>query len=92
MRNIYRYGGISYCDGRFAKLRFCLQLKGIWDEEEKAKRVARYYMQRLAEKKKEVGSSEDVWSVRTVPVSNPFTEDLYKAREDEQLEGQQQQI
>lgn len=81
MRHVYRYGGISYCDGRFAKLRFCLQMKGIWDEEEKAKRIARFFMLRLAEKKKQVGSSEDVWSVRTVPVNNPFKNDLYDLRD-----------
>lgn len=81
MRHIYRYGNISYCDGRWAKLRFCLRLKGIWDDEERAKRVSKYYMEKLAEKKKQTGSSEDVWSVRTVPVLNPFRDDLYALRD-----------
>lgn len=92
MRHIYRYGGISYCEGRFAKLRFCLTMKGIWDEEEKAKRIARFYMQRLAEKKKELGSSEDVWKVRTVPVKDPFKADLYALRDEDNKSVDQQTI
>lgn len=89
VRHVYRHGGISYCDGRWAKLRFCLQMKAVWDEEEKAKRVSRFYMQKLAEKKKQVGSSEDVWAVRTVPILNPFKDDLYELREQEHASGTQ---
>lgn len=72
MRHIYRYGGISYCKDRWAKAKFCLKMKAVWDENEKAKRIAMYHMEKLAKQKKEGGSSEDVWSVRTVPISNPF--------------------
>lgn len=72
VRHIYRYGGISYCNDRWSKMKFCLKLKAVWDENERAKRVAKYYMEQLAKQKKEKGSSEDIWSVRTVPISNPF--------------------
>lgn len=71
-RHVYRYGGISYCNDRWAKAKFCLKMKAVWDENERAKRVAKYHMEKLAKQKKEGGSSEDIWSVRTVPVSNPF--------------------
>lgn len=71
-RHIYRYGGISYCSDRWAKMKFCLKMKNVWDDNERAKRIAKYHMEKLAKQKKEGGSSEDVWSVRTVPVNNPF--------------------
>lgn len=84
IRHMYRYGSISYCEGRWAKLRFCLQTKAVWDPELKSKKIAQYYMQKLAEKRKVMGSSEDVWEVRKVPVKDPFNNDLYKiAREEE---------
>lgn len=72
LRHVYRYGGISYCNERWAKAKFCLKMKSVWDDNERAKRVAKFHMEQLAKQKKEGGSSEDIWAVRTVPVSNPF--------------------
>ena len=40
--------------------------------EDEAKKVALYYMEKLAQQKKEGGSSEDIWKVRTVPIKDPF--------------------
>lgn len=72
LRHIYRYGGISYCKDPWAKMKFCLKTKAYRDDEERRKVVAKYFMEKLAKQKKEGGSSEDVWSVRTVPISNAF--------------------
>lgn len=72
MRHIYRYGGISYCNDRWSKMKFCLRMKGVLNDNERAKRIAKYHMEKLAKQKKVGGSSEDIWKVRTVPVSNPF--------------------
>ncbi|KAF5093421.1 hypothetical protein D0Z03_002423 [Geotrichum reessii] len=74
MRHIYRYGGISYCHEPWKKLKFCLRMKTsvTTSPEDEAKKVAFYYMEKLAKQKKEGGSSEDIWKVRTVPIKNPF--------------------
>jgi hypothetical protein len=74
MRHIYRYGGISYCHDPWKKLKFCLRMKTsvTTSPEDEAKKVALYYMEKLAQQKKEGGSSEDIWKVRTVPIKNPF--------------------
>lgn len=74
MRHIYRYGGISYCKDPWKKLKFCMRMKTsvTTSPEDEAKKVALYYMEKLAQQKKEGGSSEDIWKVRTVPIKDPF--------------------
>lgn len=73
MRHMYRYGTISYCLDKREKFKFCILVKGNTAEEKK-KKIARFYKERLAAQKLKMGSSEDVWTVRRTKVEKPFVE------------------
>lgn len=86
VRNYYRYGTYTTCEAQREKLWFAMwngtmrELKADVDtiatnprELERRKKVQEFYRQRLIEKKA-AGSSEDVWSERTVPLVRPFRE------------------
>jgi hypothetical protein len=70
-RHYYRYGTIGYCQFPRSKLKTCIFTK-FMPQAEREKRIARFYMERLAKIKLEGGSSEDIWSVRKEPLNRPF--------------------
>ncbi|KAF8530486.1 hypothetical protein BU17DRAFT_79265 [Hysterangium stoloniferum] len=68
LRTIYRYGHMAQCSGKFDDFKFCVSLKALPEEE---KRTA--WIQRRAEwwaRRRLNRSSEDVWDMRTEPLSN----------------------
>lgn len=73
VRHYYRYGTIGYCQFPRAKLKTCVFTK-LMPKAEREKRIARFYMERLAKVKVESGSSEDIWSIRKEPLDRPFLE------------------
>jgi hypothetical protein len=73
VRHVYRYGHMNNCLDKRNKVKFCLVTKLAGADEQK-KRIATYYMEKLAKQKLERGSSEDVWKPRTEPVHRPFSE------------------
>ncbi|CAN6637128.1 hypothetical protein TRVA0_016S01046 [Trichomonascus vanleenenianus] len=73
-RNIYRNGEMNACKDKRAKMLFCLRAK-LDDVETQKVKIAQFYKEQLARKKATHGSSEDVWTRRTTPLSKPFLEE-----------------
>lgn len=62
VRNVYRFGGLDYCDKPKQKWKFCMGVKLDPEDIRKAK-IKQFYMKELAEKMTG-GSSEDIWERR----------------------------
>ncbi|RPB26271.1 hypothetical protein L211DRAFT_835634 [Terfezia boudieri ATCC MYA-4762] len=68
---VYRYGSLRDCSTQSADWRFCMRTKVYGDTTRRAM-ILQHYKQKAA-KYKQGPSSEDIWSIRTVPVEDAFT-------------------
>ena len=72
--DIYRYGSIKSCEEQWGAFWFCMKVKS-YSEKPKQDAIVTYYREREEKKKAAVGSSEDIWEMRTVPVEKAFWKD-----------------
>ncbi|KAM0713556.1 hypothetical protein Q7P37_010518 [Cladosporium fusiforme] len=72
--DIYRHGHLNSCSEQWGAFWFCMRVRQ-YSEEDKQKVVVDYYKDREERKKKEFGSSEDVWELRTKGVDKAFWKD-----------------
>lgn len=72
--DIYRYGKLNSCSEQWGAFWFCMRIRTL-PEEQKAKEIKQFYKERDERRKKEWGSSEDVWEVRKVAVDRAFWKD-----------------
>jgi len=72
--DIYRYGALQSCSEQWNAFWFCMRVKSQGDDE-KERAISEYYREREERKKKEKGSSEDVWEIRMQPVKKAFWRD-----------------
>lgn len=77
IRNYYRYGEISYCLEKRAKLKFCLGTK-LMSEEDRREKIRHWHMEQLASQQQKRQTSEIVWRSREKPFRLPFREDSAK--------------
>ncbi|KAI5286442.1 hypothetical protein KEM52_002004 [Ascosphaera acerosa] len=75
--NVYRYGSLRSCSERWSDFWFCMRTNQLPDEERKAA-IADHYRKK-AVKYKTGPSSEDIWEMRTEPVSMLFQNDYHTA-------------
>lgn len=86
IRNYYRYGSYDACAAQREKFWFALWNGSLTEKKmdvetlaqnprelERRRKVQEFYKKRLMENMA-TGSSEDVWSTRTTPVTKPFRE------------------
>lgn len=77
--NVYRYGTLKDCGAHWKAFWFCMRVKSL-GKDERERRIRQFHVDR--EDKYRTGpSSEDVWDLRTTPLT-----DAFQARE-EQGEG-----
>lgn len=72
--DIYRYGALQSCSEQWGAFWFCMRTKSL-SEKERGRQIADYYAAREERKRKEFGSSEDVWEIRTRAVEKAFGKD-----------------
>ncbi|KAK4504753.1 hypothetical protein PRZ48_002715 [Zasmidium cellare] len=72
--DIYRYGHLNSCSEQWGAFWFCMRNRTL-PEEQKAKAIKEFYRERDERRKRERGSSEDVWEIRKVAVERAFGED-----------------
>lgn len=80
--NVYRYGGMRDCSGKFKDLKFCMKTK-MYGAEEKKEMVKRHYREK-EEKVRKGRSSEEVWKMRedSELLHQPFSGDMEDLRRD----------
>ncbi|KAH9949321.1 hypothetical protein B0H21DRAFT_820310 [Amylocystis lapponica] len=69
LKSLYRFGHMSECSRKLQDFKFCMSVKSMHPEEKRdvwLRRRAEWWAQRRLAK-----SSEDVWDLRTTPISFP---------------------
>jgi hypothetical protein len=69
--DIYRYGHLRSCSENWNAFWFCMRTRTL-PEKEREDRISQYYQERDERRKREHGSSEDIWDIRTVAVERAF--------------------
>lgn len=72
--DIYRYGHLQSCSEQWGAFWFCMRTRTL-PERQKAEAIKSFYKDRDEKRKKEWGSSEDVWEIRKVAVDKAFWRD-----------------
>lgn len=72
--DIYRHGHLNSCSEQWGAFWFCMRVRQ-YAEEDKQEVIKNYYKDREERRKKEFGSSEDVWDIRTKGVQRAFWKD-----------------
>ncbi|KAK8200710.1 hypothetical protein M8818_006025 [Zalaria obscura] len=70
--DIYRYGELKSCSEHWNAFWFCMRTRTLGDGE-KERQIREYYENRDDKRKREWGSSEDVWDIRMSPIQNAFS-------------------
>lgn len=78
--DLYRYGGIRSCSEQWGAFWFCMRNRTL-SEKAKEEEVREFYRERDERRKKEWGSSEDIWEIRTRAVDRAFWKDPDKVEE-----------
>ena len=73
-KDIYRFGALQPCSEQWGAFWFCMRTKS-YAPEEKERLIVEHYRQREERKRMGVGSSEDVWELRTKAVERAFQTD-----------------
>lgn len=73
-KDIYRFGAIQSCSEQWGAFWFCMRTRA-YGPEEKERQVVEHYREREERKRKQFGSSEDVWQLRTKAVERAFQRD-----------------
>ena len=80
--DIYRFGHLQSCSEQWNAFWFCMRNRTL-PMENKEEVIASWYEDRERRRKREFGSSEDVWGLREVAVQKAFWRDPDKEGEDE---------
>lgn len=72
--DIYRYGHLNSCSEQWGAFWFCMRVRQYADVD-KQKVIKEFYRDRDEKRKRELGSSEDVWEIRTKGVERAFWKD-----------------
>ncbi|TKA22193.1 hypothetical protein B0A50_08305 [Salinomyces thailandicus] len=72
--DIYRYGHLTDCKEQWGAFWFCMRNRTL-PGRDKEQMIAQYYLDRDEKRKRERGSSEDVWELRTKAVDKAFWKD-----------------
>ena len=72
--DIYRFGHIQSCSEQWGAFWFCMRTKSL-PKDEKERQIREHYATREERKRKEFGSSENVWEIRDKPVMKAFWKD-----------------
>ena len=78
--DVYRFGTLRACSEQWGAFWFCMRTRTSPAREREAQ-IAEYYRDREERKKKQMGSSEDVWQLREVAVTRAFWRDPNEAEE-----------
>ncbi|KAJ6262227.1 hypothetical protein Dda_3032 [Drechslerella dactyloides] len=70
-KNLYRYGSYRECADKSADFWFCMRTK-MYGPVAKKEMIVKYHKEKEAQKYKRGPSSEDVWNVRTEPLTGLF--------------------
>ncbi|KAK6340989.1 hypothetical protein TWF696_009301 [Orbilia brochopaga] len=70
-KNLYRYGAYRECADKSADFWFCMRTK-MYGPVAKKEMIVKYHKEKEAQKYKRGPSSEDVWRVRTEPLTGLF--------------------
>jgi hypothetical protein len=73
-KDIYRFGALQSCSEQWGAFWFCMRTKSF-SPEERERQIRDHYAGREERRKKEFGSSEDVWEMRTKAVERAFQRD-----------------
>jgi hypothetical protein len=73
-KDIYRFGALQSCSEQWGAFWFCMRTKS-YSPAEKERQIVEHYRERDERKRKQFGSSEDVWEVRTKAVERAFQRD-----------------
>ncbi|KAF3918952.1 hypothetical protein ABW20_dc0107479 [Dactylellina cionopaga] len=73
-KNLYRYGTYRECSDKSSDFWFCMRTK-MYGPNVKKEMIVKYHKEKDAVKYKKGPSSEDVWSVRTEPLTGQFMGD-----------------
>lgn len=79
--DIYRYGSVQSCSEQWGAFWFCMRTKSL-PKEEREGLIREHYAGREERKRREFGSSESVWQLRTRAVESAF------GRDPDAVEGQ----
>ncbi|KAF2168343.1 hypothetical protein M409DRAFT_21777 [Zasmidium cellare ATCC 36951] len=82
--DIYRYGHLNSCSEQWGAFWFCMRNRTL-PEKAKAEAIKNFYKERDERRKREWGSSEDVWEIRKVAVDRAFWKDPDREDEDMQV-------
>lgn len=72
--DIYRYGSLQSCSEHWGAFWFCMRTKSL-PQKDKERQIRDYYAEREERKRKQFGSSEDVWDIREKAVERAFGKD-----------------
>jgi hypothetical protein len=72
--DIYRYGHLHSCSEQWGAFWFCMRTRTL-PAPERERQIREHYASREERKRKEFGSSEDVWEIREKPVTKAFWKD-----------------
>lgn len=78
--DIYRYGHLRSCSDHWSAFWFCMRTRTL-AEKERERQISEHYSKVLEKKRKEFGSSEDVWQIRDKPVERAFWRDPDEAED-----------
>ncbi|KAI7338818.1 hypothetical protein KC315_g1579 [Hortaea werneckii] len=72
--DVYRFGKVQDCSEHWSAFWFCMRNRTL-PAKDTEEMIAQYYLDRDERRKKERGSSEDVWEIRTKGVERAFQRD-----------------
>lgn len=72
--DIYRFGHLQSCSEQWGAFWFCMRTRTL-STPEREKQIRDHYAGKDQRKRKEFGSSEDVWEIREKPVLKAFWKD-----------------
>ncbi|KAI7279495.1 hypothetical protein KC343_g1702 [Hortaea werneckii] len=72
--DVYRFGKVQDCSEHWGAFWFCMRNRTL-PAKDTEEMIAQYYLDRDERRKKERGSSEDVWEIRTKGVERAFQRD-----------------
>lgn len=73
-KDLYRFGALQSCSEQWGAFWFCMRTKSL-SPDEKERQILEHHQGRDERKRKELGSSEDVWELRTKAVERAFQRD-----------------
>ncbi|KAK3719682.1 hypothetical protein LTR37_004219 [Vermiconidia calcicola] len=83
--DIYRYGHLQSCSEQWGAFWFCMSARTL-SQKDRERQIKNYYAQRDERKKKEFGSSENIWEIRDKPVQRAFWKDPDVDPEDDNVQ------